>query len=226
MSNNIIRQDKNQHAVGFGKSVQPSGQLHEKYRNIVFDLGAVLLHFNPYEILSDLFGYSTEQSVQIVKQITGPLWLDMDRGLVTPQQVAKALGEKFDEDKMLQYLDAISTRLKPIPQGVRILNWVRQKGYKTYILSNLSEFCYLKVKDFEFIQGFDGAIYSYQHGYAKPDEQIYKKLLDTYSLNAEECLFIDDLELNIQASRAAGIEGIWCKNHDYVEEQLKLLKII
>ena len=231
MNENISNQDKNQQKIIHSESVQPAigcGQEfgHEKYHNIVFDLGAVLLHFNPYEILKDLFGMTKEQAQEIVKHVASPIWADMDKGLITPAQVADKLGSEFGKENMMKYLNAMPDRLKPIPQGVEILNQVRSKGYKTYILSNLAEFCYIKVKDFEFIKNFDGAIYSYQHGCAKPDARIYKTLFDTYSLKAEECLFIDDLEVNIHGSKAVGMDGIVCKDHDYVKEQLKLLKII
>jgi putative hydrolase of the HAD superfamily len=231
MNDNVLSQNKNQQDVQqiaqlTGQvTIQPALQ-HEKYKNIIFDLGAVLFYFNPYENLHDLFGLNKEQAAAIVKNISGPVWLDMDRGVLTPEQVACKLEDQFNKDDMMKFLNAMPERLVPIELGVRILNQVRQKGYKTYVLSNLAEFCYLKVKDYDFVKRFDGAIYSYQHGCAKPEAQIYKTLLSTYSLKAEECLFIDDLEVNINSSKSLGIDGIVCKDHDYVLDQLKLLKIL
>lgn len=223
MNNNIVSQDKNQHKI-----IQDAGQaiVHSKYKNIIFDLGAVLLHFNPKALLKDLFGLSNDEVFDILKCISDPVWLDMDRGIFSPEQVAEKLAGKFGKENMIKYLYEMSDRLKPIPQGVEILNQVRRKGYKTYILSNLSEFCYIKIKDFDFIKNFDGAIYSYQHKCAKPDEKIYQTLLNLYSLRPEECLFIDDLEVNIIGSKALGIDGIVCKDHNYVLDQLKFLKVL
>ena len=240
MDNNILSQDKNQQELDEQsvaqlepvqleivqqKTIQPAA-LGNKYKNIIFDLGAVLFYFNPYEILHDLFGFTKEQSQVIVKNISSSTWLDMDRGLITPEQVAEKLADPFGKENMMKFLDAMPGRLVPLTQGVEILNLVRQKGYKTYILSNLAEFCYLKVKDYDFVKQFDGAIYSYQHKCAKPEAQIYEILLNTYSLKAEECLFIDDLEVNINGSKTLGIDGIVCKDHNYVLDQLKLLNII
>lgn len=230
MDNNILSQDKNQQKTGQPavvqlSAVQPAITV-KKYKNIIFDLGAVLLYFNPYEILHDLFGLTKEQAQEIVKHVSSSIWMDMDRGIVTPEQAAEKLADPFGKENMLKFLYAMPGRLVPLPQGVEILNLVRQKGYKTYILSNLAEFCYLKVKDYDFVKQFDGAIYSYQHKCAKPEEQIYRLLLNTYSLKAEECLFIDDLEVNINASKTVGIDGIVCKDHNYVLDQLKLLRVI
>jgi len=244
MDNNILSQDKNQQEITKPrvaqlevvqlevaqpqvqqKTIQPAS-LDNKYKNIIFDLGAVLFYFNPYEILHDLFGLTKEQSKDIVKNISSSIWLDMDRGLITPEQVAEKLADPFGKENMLKFLYAMPDRLVPLTQGVEILKLVRQQGYKTYILSNLAEFCYLKVKDYDFVKQFDGAIYSYQHKCAKPEEQIYRTLLDTYSLKAEECLFIDDLEVNINGSKMLGIDGIVCKDHNYVLDQLKLLSVI
>lgn len=205
--------------------VQPA-VADKKYTNIIFDLGAVLFYFNPHEILYDLFDLTKEQSKAIIKNISSSTWMDMDRGIITPEQVAEKLADPFGKENMLKFLYAMPERLIPLSQGVEILKLVRQKGYKTYILSNLAEFCYLKVKDYDFVKQFDGAIYSYQHKCAKPEEQIYRVLLETYSLKAEECLFIDDLEVNINGSKALGIDGIICKDHNYVLDQLKLLNVI
>lgn len=224
MNNNILSQDKNKHKIIQTTQVQPSTQC--KYKNIVFDLGAVLLHFNPKELLKDLFGLGDDGGVDVLKWLKDPIWFDMDRGLFSPEQVSDRLAGEFGRENMLKYLYEMANRLKPIPQGIEILNQVRQQGYKTYILSNLSEFCYIKVKDCDFIKNFDGAIYSYQHKCAKPDEQIYRKLLETYNLKAEECLFIDDLEANINGGKQLGIDGIVCKDHDYVLAQLKFLKVL
>lgn len=249
MDNNILSNDKNQQEItnsglnqqqvvqlevaqletvqipGQEKTIQPAA-LSSKYKNIIFDLGAVLFYFNPYEILHDLFGLTKEQSKYIVKNISSSVWLDMDRGLITPEQVAEKLADPFGKENMLKFLYAMPERLVPLSQGVEILNMVRKQGYKTYILSNLAEFCYLKVKDYDFVKQFDGAIYSYQHKCAKPEEQIYRTLLNTYSLKAEECLFIDDLEVNINGSKMLGIDGIVCKDHNYVLDQLKILSVI
>ena len=230
MYNNILSQDKNQQKTGQPvveqlSAVQPAITV-KKYKNIIFDLGAVLFYFNPYEILHDLFGFTKEQAQEIVKHISSSIWMDMDRGILTPEQVAQKLADPFGKENMMKFLYAMPGRLVPLPQGVEILNLVRQKGYKTYILSNLAEFCYFKVKDYDFVKQFDGAIYSYQHKCAKPEEQIYRILLNTYSLKAEECLFIDDLEVNINGSKTVGIDGVVCKDHNYVLEQLKLLSVI
>lgn len=221
MNNDTVTKNKNQQ-----ERVQPA-LVHKRYRNIIFDLGAVLINFDLKEMGRDIFETHAEDYFEILSDaIKSPVWREMDSGLISPEKVVEKLSEKIDKEKLLTFLHRIPNYLTPLQVGINILQMVRQKGYKTYILSNLAEFCYKKIKDFDFIKDFDGTIYSFQHGCAKPDEKIYRTLLTTYNLKASECLFIDDLDVNIAGGNFVGIDGIVCKDHDYVKKQLRSLNVI
>ena len=154
-------------------------------------------------------------------------WLEMDRGVLSPLQVSQALAHRFPQDKLLHFIQSIPAYLKPMQEGIEIFSAVKALGYKTYILSNMSDVAYDAIcKETDLFSQFDGAIFSYQVQAVKPDADIYQKLLDTYTLNAEECLFIDDLEVNIHAGRAMNIDGIVCHNHADVLQELKALKVL
>jgi HAD superfamily hydrolase (TIGR01509 family) len=107
-----------------------------------------------------------------------------------------------------------------LQEGIEILKTVQSKGYNTYILSNLSQVAYNRVINYDFLHTFNGAVYSYQINLAKPDPGIYQHLLNTYNLNPEECIFIDDREDNIKGANALKIDGIVCDDHARVRKEL------
>ena len=151
----------------------------------------------------------------------------MDRGMFTAAQVSEALAHRFPKDKTLQFIQSIPAYLKPLDEGLEILRAVKALGYKTYILSNMAQEAYDAIcKETDIFTEFDGAVFSYQVQAVKPDPDIYQKLLETYNLDAHECLFIDDLEVNINAGKALNIDGIVCKNHADVVQELKTLKVL
>lgn len=199
---------------------------HHKYKNIIFDLGAVLVKFNPKELVEELFKKEPTIPYELIDALHNPLWLNIDRGTMTPDEVIEALSGQFDKAKLTRFFYEVPPFLTPLQDGLDILKQVQQKGYKTYVLSNLYHDSYEIIKHYDFIKTFDGWIYSYQHKCAKPEQEIYQKLLSLYNLSPHECLFIDDLPQNIAGAQAMGIDGIVCTNHDYVRQQLQALRVL
>lgn len=192
-----------------------------KYRNIIFDLGGVLIYFNPREIIQKIFEGMAVIPWEILEMVKTPEWLELDRGTLTPDELADVLSSKVSKQHMQMFLAAVFRSLKPLENGLEILHAVQQKGYNTYILSNMTEYAYNKISEYDFLKTFSGAVYSYRIKAVKPENVIYKHLLDTYNLKPEECLFIDDLEININAGKQLGIDGIVCSNHHHVLQELK-----
>ena len=154
-------------------------------------------------------------------------WFRMDKGLLTPYEVAKLASDRFDRKQLFKFLMAIPNYLVPIEEGLEIFYKIKSLGYKTYVLSNMSQYCYEQaICKHDFLHEFDGQVYSYQVKAAKPEPEIYNYLLNEYNLRAEDCLFIDDLEHNINAAKECGIRGIICSNHENVVKELNLLGII
>ncbi|MFH1832025.1 MAG: HAD family phosphatase [bacterium] len=200
-------------------------KIHSKYRNIIFDLGRVLFHVNPDKVVTDFFGHEDPVPFGLTKSMF-KVWADVDRGVISPDGAAQILAQEYDKQKVDVFLGAVLDRLTPIDQGVSIFKAIKQKGYKTYILSNLSQQSHNKISGYDFMQDFDGAVFSYQYSSIKPEPAIYQALLNLYNLKPEECLFIDDLPDNIAAAKTHGIDGIICSDHAYVREQLLDLHVL
>lgn len=199
---------------------------HAKYRNIIFDLGAVLIYFNAQEIIKDIFKDDEHKPYELFEAMKTDLCLDWDRGLRTPHEIADLLVDQYDKEKLKRFLTAIPRYLYPLNHGLELFKTVREKGYKTYALSNIAQECHASIAQYDFFKDFDGVVLSYQVKAAKPDAAVYKYLLDQHALEAHECLFIDDLPENIAGARALGIDGIVLKSHEQVIEELRALNVL
>ncbi|MBD3231620.1 HAD-IA family hydrolase [Candidatus Dependentiae bacterium] len=203
-----------------------------KYKNIIFDLGAVLVNWQPNKLMEEIFKtqkerFNLKQKEDLVPIFQSKIFNEMDRGIVSREDVIKYFENDFDKNLLKEIYKHVEKHLYVLPDGIKILNKVKNIGYKTYILSNFAKENFEAVSpNYDFLDKFDGAIISYKVKTIKPELQIYKILLNTYSLEPSESLFIDDRQENIIAARILGIDGIVCKNHDFVESELKKLKII
>jgi FMN phosphatase YigB (HAD superfamily) len=202
--------------------------LHHKYKNIVFDVGAVLISWKPDEFLKNTFGDSLSPAIsKYFENFSSGNWADLDRGTITDVQAIAALTKDLGASTANKLITCMVDHLTPLSDGITIFNEIKSRGYKTYILSNMSELCLQKIAaENDFVKQVDGAIWSYKVKCIKPEPQIYHELLREYSLKAEECIFIDDREENIKGAQALGIDGIVCKNHEYLRQELGKLKII
>lgn len=205
---------------------------HEKYKNIIFDVGAVLVSWNPTEIMDHTFAgaphLKPDAQTFFEQELIGDgVFFRMDKGLLNYEDVENLLAQRIDRFYAAKLLKEGVNLLTPLPAGISIFNEIKSRGYKTYILSNMSERALQKISaENDFVRQVDGAIWSYQVKAAKPEPEIYQILLKTYALKPEECIFIDDREDNIVAAKTHGIDGIICKNHDYVRQELSRLKIV
>lgn len=199
----------------------------KQYKNIIFDLGAVLVNWQPKEILEDIFKEDNKIALENFNEHKSKTWADFNKGLLTPNDLANFIGEEYTKT----LLEKLPNYLFPLQEGIEILNVIKEKGYKTYILSNFPKELFESAKivnNYEniFLDKFDGKIISYKVKSIKPEPYIYQALLDKYNLTAEECLFIDDKEENIIGGQNLGIDGIICKNHEQLKKDLIKLSII
>jgi putative hydrolase of the HAD superfamily len=192
------------------------------YKNIVFDLGGVLVNFNPRHVIANIFQNEPRIPWELLEVVSSQEWLDMDRGTIHYDQAVEQLASRYPRESFIKFYDAVHESLTPIHEGVEILRSVQAQGYKTYILSNLGQRSHAKLSTIDnFFGSFDGAIFSYQVKTIKPEPEIYQLLLNTYNLKPEESIFIDDLEVNINSAKQQGIDGIVCSNHTTVHEELR-----
>lgn len=198
-----------------------------KHKNVIFDLGGVLFHWNPKEILRLLKEEDPNFPEKIPEITLTKTWTDFDAGLIKLKATIEILSEIYHRQHVERFIELSIEKLAPIEHGLKILKNVQAEGHPTFILSNIShEFLNMLLPQHLFLESFDGAVFSYEIQAVKPQEKIYRALLNKYHLKPEECIFIDDFPANIKTAQEIGIDAILCKNHGELENELKKRDLI
>lgn len=178
---------------------------------VIFDLGNVLISFNPRWLFRTML--PDEASIDAFFTETGfEAWnLQMDAGLPFTEGIASH-SRKYPQYRPL--FEAFFTRWsetvgEPIAESVDIFRTLRQRGIRTYALTNFSaETWPLAVARFPFLNDFDGTVVSGIEGVVKPDPAIYRLLIQRYAITPSRAVFIDDRLENVEAAQGLGLYGI------------------
>lgn len=197
-------------------------------RNIVFDVGNVLVEYSWERMLEAL--HITGEAYDAVAKATAlsPMWNELDRSLLSDEEILQGFINNAPEyeRKIRLVWDNIPESIHCYDYSVEWVRKFRKKGYKTYILSNYSKRGYEVTKqELPFVADMDGVLFSYEVKLVKPEPEIYQTLLEKFQLKPEECVFLDDNEKNIIAAREAGIHAIHFKNKEQAEEELAKLGV-
>jgi putative hydrolase of the HAD superfamily len=180
-------------------------------KNVVFDLGNVLLSFIPSEYF-DKKNYPENIKTKILSDIFhSEEWQMLDIGEITTEEVIDiiALRSSLKRDEIAHVFNLRTDILFPLDNNIKLLSILKKRGYKLYFLSNFPMDIFEEVTSgYYFFKYFDGGVISAHAKSSKPDSRIYKILIEKYSLIPEECLFIDDLEINVKAAENEGMKGI------------------
>ncbi len=198
-------------------------------RAVVFDCGNVLNAFQPIAYYRKQ-GYEKTLCERICKEMfQSEEWQRYDQGLLTFSSLIEKLKEKYQEDA--KWIDVFAKQwlyvLEMIPAHQQLLDELSEQGYRVYLLSNIAQESWDYVsKKGNYRERFDGWVLSFEEKLIKPQEQIYRILLERYQLDAKECLFLDDLQSNVEAARKIGMQALQVTSQDmrktvwrYIKEQ-------
>ncbi len=180
-------------------------------KDIIFDLGGVLIDWNPRYLYKKIFSTETEME-WFLGNVCTPQWN-------TQQDAGRPFNEgiKLLEEKFPEYAFAINfywTRWEEMLGGaiegtVDILRELKGRHRHLYALSNWSDETFpIAQKNYEFLKWFDGIVISGEEKLVKPDPRIFTRLLERYHLRAPGCIFIDDNQANISKAADLGFETI------------------
>lgn len=187
--------------------------LIENAKNVVFDVGQVLLRFDPKSFLPRMFPAEIAEKLMPPKLFGGDLWLRMDRGDFGAEECARLITEKEGQPEMMQYelefMLNFAKQMSLLPPA-HLIPELKKMGKKLYIISNygLETFAATQAQFPELFSQFDGMVISAHEKLIKPDLRIYQLLCERYNLKPEECVFIDDLAANAQGAIDAGFKAI------------------
>jgi epoxide hydrolase-like predicted phosphatase len=199
-------------------------------RNIIFDLGNVLISFRPSEYL-DKNEYSEELKAKILADIFhAKEWLQLDNGDITLPVAIDSIAERssLSKEEIAHIFNLRTEIMVPLDQNVNLLPDLKKRGFRLYFLSNFPIDIFHEIKSgYYFFNYFDGGVISAEVGHSKPSSRIYEILLEKYLLKPEESLFIDDLEVNVKAAEAKGMTGLVTHGSlEIVKELNEVLSVI
>ena len=200
----------------------------EMIRTIIFDIGNVLTVFGWKDFLRS-FGFDAETEEKVGRAtMDSQFWNEFDRGQLTDEQMLAGFirNDPSVEKEIRQIFANLHGILTKADYAIPWIRELKEKGYQVLVLSNFSDKVARENPDaLDFLEYVDGGILSYRDGVIKPDPAIYRLLIDRYGLKPEECVFLDDIQKNLDAAKKFGIHTILFQNVDQAKEELKKLGV-
>lgn len=179
-------------------------------RNIIFDMGGVLLDYNPPRYISYLTADEADAALLLREVFNSVEWFRLDHGTIGQEEAAAAMRSRLParlHDAVERLIEWWKLEVRPVEGMAELLEELKSLGYGLYLLSNAS------VRHPEYFdrlpsaQYFDGRFVSAFYKLLKPQYDIYHAMLREFDLKAEECFFVDDSIANIEAAYCVGISG-------------------
>lgn len=168
-------------------------------KNIIFDLGNIIINGTHSSIIKQYAKNEEEKEFIENDFLKAPEWNLLETGIITNDdaivEIQKRTNKRF-HDLIEATLHEWYKKLTVNKDIVDIARNLKVKNYKLYVLSNMAKATYKYIKKTDFFEFCEGVVISAYENIKKPDEKIFKILLDRYNLNAMECLFIDDDDTN------------------------------
>lgn len=197
-------------------------------KNVVFDIGNVILNFDYMKVISEYTDSIEEQKFILDNIMNSPEWLGyslIDTGFITKEEAIQIVQDRTNHinDNLVQnFWNNYNNYAFVDKRVLNLIERLKNKGYKVYLLSNMNEYTFNKVKASNLFNIVDGYVLSYLVHQVKPYISIYKTLISKYNLTVSECLFIDDNENNINTANSLGMIGRLVKPDNY-EDILRVL---
>ena len=193
-------------------------------RNVVFDVGGVLLQWDPPAFIAKVAPDPAQQALIRREIFEHPEWHEFDRGTIDVARAVTQFGQRagLTPDQMRALLQAANESLHPIAGTVQLVEDLVSAGVHLYVLSNMpvSTYEYL-TRRHAFFGHFRELVISGAILMIKPEPAIYKHLIDKTGIVPGESVFLDDLLKNVIAARECGLHAIQFKGPDAARAELR-----
>jgi len=195
--------------------------------NIIFDLGGVILTWDPDAIIHKFFSEPSLCRRIRSEVFEHPDWLELDRGTLDPGEAMKGFSARtgLNISKIERLMNIVPESLTPIPGSLDLIQQFKARGHELFCLSNMHQasFSFLE-EEYTFWNIFSGIVISAHVKMIKPDPAIYLHLLDKYRLAPGDTIFIDDMPVNLEAADRLGIQTLLFKNPEDCGQRLLSIK--
>lgn len=179
---------------------------------VIFDLGNVLIDWNPRHLYRKLFGDDVEGMERFLREVCHSEWNErQDAGRTWAEAIAEAT-ERYPEHEEL--IRAYHLRWDemlggPIQDSVALLDELRKAGTRLFALTNWSRETFpIALERYDFLRWFEGILVSGEERLIKPDPEIFRRLISRFNIEPSRAVFIDDSPRNVDGARQAGLRAI------------------
>ena len=181
-------------------------------RNVVFDMGQVLIRWRP-AVLTQRLGLSEEDDALLTRELFQNVeWVMLDRGVITPEEVTRRVCARLPERLHGTVARLTSSwweiYLDPVPGMAELVGQLKAAGCGIYLLSNASVALRTYFPRIPGSAYFDGIMVSAEEKLVKPQPEIFRLLCDRFRLNPAECVFVDDSPANVESAILTGMDGL------------------
>ncbi|MCI9635475.1 MAG: HAD family phosphatase [Hungatella sp.] len=198
-------------------------------RNMVFDMGNVLVYYDSRRASGRFAADHEEMEAVNTSVFVSPEWLMLDMGVISQEEALARMTARLPDGHAREAARLCLEHwheycMWPVPGMEELVTDLKNQGYRLYLCSNAS----LRMLDcyqdtIPGIRLFDGALFSAEVKCVKPQKEMYGHLFRRFGLKPEECFFVDDLPANIQAARECGMDG-YCFGDGDVMRLREILK--
>jgi 2-haloacid dehalogenase len=191
---------------------------------VVFDLGGVLLDWDPRHLYRKLFDDEAAME-RFLSEVCTMEWHHAHDLGVPPEQTTPPLADAHpDQAELIWAWTQRSEEMLggPIEGTVELLRSLKDAGVRCYALTNMETWTYpIRRERFPFLRWFDGTVVSGFEGVAKPDARVFELLLSRFGLDRSKTLFVDDSRVNVEAARRAGLQATEFESPERLRETLE-----
>jgi putative hydrolase of the HAD superfamily len=195
-------------------------------RNVIFDLGGVLLEWNPDKILQRFYSDPPLRSLLKDGLFLHPEWRALNRGTLSEAQLLERVSKRTGRPaaELAALLDSIRESLVTKPDTVALLRSLQRRHVPLYCLSDMPVSIYAHVRlRHDFWDAFRGIVISGEVNLMKPEREVFEHLLSRYRLDPGQTVFIDDYPANIEGARAVGLNAIQFRDAAQCERELNAM---
>lgn len=194
--------------------------------NIIFDLGNVLIEWNKEKILSKICKNDLEYNLFNKFVFQSNLWIDLDNGKISLEflenQLIDEMGHQY-QDQIHELVWNWFNYVDLYDEVYELIKQLKKKNFQIYVLSNTSSIFHILLDSVlsKVSSVLDGYVISCEVKMMKPQKEIYLSLVNKYQLDIKDCIFLDDLEENVEAARTLGIKAFQIKESKEISNILK-----
>lgn len=199
-------------------------------RNIVFDMGRVLLDYEAAKVCWEYTDRAEDVELVAEALFFSPEWILLDKGEISEEDAMEIVLKRLPDERLRKIAELSMAHwheynISPKPGMEELVRELKDNGCRIYLCSNAS----LRLRVYESRipgnQYFDGTLVSAEERLLKPDAAIYKRLFEKFSICPEESFFIDDLQENIDGAKSVGMDGYCFADGDVVRLRARLREL-